>query len=241
MNIANITPIFYTLLPVTAILLALILGLLCKPKGLMLNLIQAFSAGILLAGIAVDLLPQLNFLHYSFSLSIAMLLGLILMLGLTKLNPICCANENKTSPLLPFVTAFALEFFINGVVIILAALASQFIAIITALSLSICCFVCGLTITTRFLSLHFATEKIILFIFLMTLLFPIGGILAYLFLLQLPSIWINDMIAFSIGILLYITTADLLISGLKPQSHWPKVMFYLGFLIILWIKANLGN
>lgn len=137
------TSILYTLIPTCAVLLALLLGLASKPKGLMLNFIQAFSAGILLASIAVDLLPQLNFSHYGISLSISMLVGLLLMLGLAKLIPNCCSSENKTAPLLPFTTGFSLEFFINGAVIVLSALAGQFVSIIVAISLGICCFVCG--------------------------------------------------------------------------------------------------
>ncbi len=241
MNHTNPISVFYTFLPTGAVLLALILSLSYKPKGLMINVIQAFSAGILLAGIAVDLLPQLNFSTDGFSLSIAILLGLLLMLGLTKLNPACCANENKITSLLPFVTTFSLEFFINGIVIVLSALAGQFVSMVTAISLSICCFVCGLAITTRFITVRFAAIPTTLFISLMALLFPLGGLLAYLFLLHLPTIWISDMIAFGIGVLLYITTTDLLIAGFKPKNYWPKIMFYFGFLLILWIKAKLGS
>lgn len=241
MNSTMLPAVFYTCLPAAAVLVALILGLSYKPKGLMINVIQAFSAGILLAGIAVDLLPQLNFARYGLSLSVALLLGLLLMLGLTRLNPACCASESKKAPLSPFITAFSLEFFINGIVIVLSALAGQFVSMVTAISLSICCFVCGLAITTRFITVHFTTLRIILFIGLMALLFPLGGLLAYLFLLKLPIIWVSEMIAFGVGVLLYITTTDLLIAGFKPKSYWPKLVFYVGFLLILWIKAKLAS
>ena len=241
MNPTNITSVFYTLIPTGAVLLALLLGLSCKPKGLMINFIQAFSAGILLASIAVDLLPQLNFSRYGISLSISMLAGLLLMLGLAQLSPNCCSSENKTAPLLPFTTGFALEFFINGAVIVLSTLAGQFVSIVVAISLGICCFVCGLAVVTHFISVGLPFAKVTFSVFFMALLFPIGGIVAYLFISHLSTMWSGNMIAFGMAILLYIITTDLLVGGFKPKSHWSKILFYLGFLIILWIKATLGG
>lgn len=240
MPIHSIIPVYYTLIPSAAVLLALVLALSIKPRGIMINMIQAFSGGILLAGIAVDLLPQLDFSSYDLSLSVSMLLGLLLMLGLSKLNPNCCTTETHNSPLAPFVTGFSLEFLINGIVIVLSALAGQFVSIITAISLGICCFVCGMAVTTRLITVNMSTKKIATSMFLMALLFPVGGVLSALFLFKLPHIWIEDVIAFGVAVLLYITVFDLILSGFRAKGSLPKMVFFIGFIMILLIKANMG-
>ena len=240
MPTSSIIPVYYTFIPSVAVLLALVLALSVKPRGLMINLIQAFSGGILLAGISIDLLPQLDFSAYDLSLSLSMLLGLLLMLGLSKLNPSCCSTESSSSSLAPFVTGFSIEFFINGIVIVLSALAGQFVSIITAISLGICCFVCGMAVTTRFITVKMNTKKIVTNMFLMASLFPVGGLLSALFLFKLPHIWIEDVIAFGVAVLLYITVFDLIVSAFKVKSSLPKVVFFIGFMIILLIKANMG-
>lgn len=240
MGVIHMSAVYYTLIPAFAVLLSLVLGLLARPKGLMINSIQALAAGTLFAVISTELLPQLDFSHSWLSLSIAIFLGLLLMLALSKLNPNCCNSEVKTAPLAPFITGFSVEFFINGMVIVLSALAGHFTVFITSISLSVCCFVCGLSVTTRFHSVGFSNGKNSISVFLMALTFPIGGLLGVLFLSQLPQIWIKDVIAFGMAILLYILTADLILEGFKPKSQRPKLLFYVGFVAILLIKSNLG-
>ncbi len=240
MGAAHALAVYYTLIPALAVLMALFLGLLAPPKGLMVNSIQALAGGTLLAVISAELLPQLNFSHSWHSLSIAILLGLLLMLALSKLNPNCCNYEVKTAPLAPFIAGFVAEFFVNGMVIVLSALVGHFTVVITAISLSVCCFVCGLSVTTRFHSVGFPAGRSLVSVFLMTLAFPIGGLLGALFLSHVPQIWIKDVIAFGMAILLYVVTSDLIIEGFKPKSWWPKFLFYIGFVAILLIKSNLG-
>ena len=163
---------------------------------------------------------------------------LLLMLGISQLNPDCCNTEAKASPILPLVTGFSIEFLINGLVIVMAVLASQFASMITAISLAICCFVCGLTVTTRFIMVGFITKRTVISVSLMALLFPVGGVIGLLFLNHLSSFWMEEIIAFGMAILLYIATADLLLEGLKGKSNWPKVSFYFGFLLIILINAR---
>ncbi len=238
--LSNHSSIYYTLIPVVTVLLALGFGLSIKPKGLLINIIQALAAGTLLCVVASELLPQIKFAGNGVSLSLALTLGMLLMIGLSRLNPGCCGSDASKTPLTPFVAGFSLEFFINGIVIVLSVLAGHFASIIAALSLSACCFVCGLSITTRFISVGFSTRKTIISVFFMALAFPAGGIISYFLLTRLANNWIQDIIAFSIAVLLYIATADLLKEGFKPKSSWPKVSFYAGFLLILLVKAYLN-
>jgi len=123
-------------------------------------------------------------------------------------------------------------------VIVLAILAGQFASFITAVSLAICCFVCGLSVTTRFISVGFSTRRTIASVLSMSALFPIGGLLGLFFLLHLSSFWMQEIIAFGLAVILYVATADLLLEGFKNNSAWAKVSFYAGFILILIINAK---
>ena len=237
MQMNYLNSLYYTFIPAAAVILSLIIGLSIKPRGIVIQMIQALAAGILLAGIAVELLPQLHFSQYGLSLSIAVLLGLVLMLILGRLNPACCSSEEKSTSLSAFISGFSIEFTINGLVIVLSVLASQFASMLTAISLAICCFVCGLSVTTRCMTVELSKQRTSMTVSLMALLFPVGGLLGMLFLNHISMLWAEEIMAFGMGVLLYIATADLLLEGFKSKSYWPKISLYLGFLLIVCINA----
>ena len=229
---------FYnTLIPAMAVILSLITGLTTKPKGIMVQITQALAAGILLACIAGELLPKLNFTQNPVSLSLAVISGLTLMLILSRINPGCCSSTQTATPLLPFITGFAIEFAINGLVIVLTVTASAFASLITAISLSICCFVCGLTVTTRLLHSGYNAKHTTASMLAMSTLFPLGGLFGFFSLQHLSAFWNTEIIGFGMAILLYIATADLLISGFNSKSNLPKVSFFAGFLLIVILQS----
>ncbi len=233
-----INSVYYTLLPTCAVALALLAGITIKPRGVLIDIIQALAAGILLACVATELLPQLKFSQHSMSLTFSILAGLALMLSLSQINPGCCSAKSSSTPLTPFVTGFSIEFTINGLVIVLAVLAGHFAALITAVSLAICCFVCGLSVTTRFMQVGFSLRRTLLSVLVMSMLFPIGGLLGLVFLLHLSGFWRQEIVAFGLAVILYVAIADLLLEGFKNNSAWAKIAFYFGFLLILIINAK---
>ena len=238
MAISVIGTLGYTLVPSAAVVLALCVGLMMRPVGSMINSIQACAAGVLLSGIAVEFLPQLHFARYSVSLSLFFFLGLALMLALNRLNPGCCSSQVKSPPLLPFVTGFSIEFFVNGMVIALSVLAGHFAVLLAAVSLAVCCFVCGLSVTTRFITVKLSMNRTVFGVMLMALAFPVGGLLGLVFVAHLPAIWVEDAIAFGMAVMLYIATVDLLMEAFRTSNNFPKIMFFIGFILILLMKAK---
>lgn len=231
--------LLYTLFPTATILIGTLITLITKPKGLFIPVIQALAAGVLLAGIATELLPKLDFHHYSFSLTLSFLVGLLLMLGLSQLNPGCCGST-KNKPLTPFVTAFALEFFINGVTITLSGTVSPIAGFLVGISMGICCFVCGTSVAVRFHSQGFSHFRNIASMTLLALLPVVGGVVTLGLLKQMPPIFTSDIIAFGIAVLLYIATADLLLGAFKNENNWVKISFFLGFILIPILGAHIG-
>jgi zinc transporter ZupT len=237
-QIIHIHDVFLTLIPAASVIVALVLGLSARPRGLLIQVIQSLAAGVLLACVATQLLPVLNFSQHSGSLSVAIALGLFLMLGLARLNPGCCSQKAAASPLLPFVTGFSIEFFMNGVIIVLAGLASYQAAMMAAFSLAVCCFVCGLSVTTRLLTHNLKQKRVVWGVLCMAALFPVGGLLAYWGLSKLSSYWMGEVMAFCLAVLFYIATADLLPEGIKGSSVWPKISLFSGFVLIVVLHAH---
>ena len=232
--------LLYTLLPMGAICLAALFVMSLRPRGIFINAIQAFSAGILLAGISLELFPKLDLNQYGLAVSITLLCGLVLMLLLHKLSPGCCGDKARSMPLSPFLAAFCVEFFLNGIIITLSGLAGHLAAFIVALSLGICCFVCGMSVATRLLSRKFSRKLTWFCCFMMSLLLPLGGFLASLFVAHMSIVWIDSVIAFGIGVLLYLATADLLIEAFQKPNSSLRVIFFLGFIVVILIKTLLG-
>lgn len=232
------TLFYYTLIPMLSIWLSAVLTVAAKPKGLFVNIMQAFSAGIILASVALTLLPHLTLSGHLYSISISVLAGLALMLLLKRLNPDCCHSDNNTASLTPFLTAFAIEFFMNGVLITLAGTASHTTALLIAISLAICCFICSATVASRLTHTGMKRARAIVIVMLMGALTPLAGLLSMSLLPMLTTTCIDMLLAFGIAILLYIATADLLLGAYKSKSDWVPIGFFIGFLVII-ITATL--
>jgi zinc transporter ZupT len=228
----------YTLFPVVTIFLGAVMTLLTRPKGVFIHVIQALAGGVLLAGIATELLPRLSFAEHGASLIVAFVLGLVLMLALNQLNPGCCSGKRGGS-FAAFVLAFALEFFLNGILIVLAGVVSTLAGFLTGVSMAACCFVCGISVAVRFREKAFSSVASLSFMFLLALLPLVGGLLCLLLFRDASTIVTDDIIAFGMSVLLYIATTDLIVGAFKSESAWVKVSFFLGFIMIPVIAAAL--
>lgn len=224
--------LLFCLFPVATIFTAGLLVFVVKPKPRFVHVIQAFAAGVLLAGIATELMPRLNFHQHPALLTIAFFAGLALMLGLNKLNPGCCGGGNPHKPLAPFITAFALEFFINGILIALAGVVSLLAGMLVGISMAICCFVCGTAVAVRLHEKQYGARAHALVMLSLALLPIIGGVLSLLLLIHLPGTVISAILAFGVSVLLYIASADLLLSALKENGSFVKIAFFCGFIVI---------
>lgn len=237
----SLMPLGQTAIPMIAVLIASFLMISYRPQGLWLNAIRVFAGGTLLAVIAQDLLPQLQITLYPTQIIGAMVLALLVMAGLNQINSSCCSHSEPSTPLSTFIIAFGLEFFINGLLIAFASLSTPMTGWLIAISLAMCCFSCGMAVASRLAAASWTRLSMSLTMVALAILFPIGAVIAMLFLNHISMRWYDAILAFSMTILLYITSVDLITPGFKQPHFRLKIIFFTAFIVFIAITAFKGT
>lgn len=228
-------------IPSLAVILAGIVAVIKKPTELVMNLIRVFAGGVLLGGLAANLVPELDFKHDVFYINAAILLALALMWVLKKISPECCGHEAASgSKLSIFLTAFAIEFLLNGMLIAFSVTLSQATGVVVAISLALCCFSCGMAVAGRLTRTGWSWQRRMLMMIALALLFPIGVIIIMsIHGGHVAALWFNIVLAFAIGILIYIAITDLIVPGFSKNNgrFVLQFVFFIGLVLVFMLKG----
>jgi len=226
------TAALVSLIPFAVVWLAALTIKIGKPSALLVLITQATAAGFILASICTEFMPRV-LQSSSITVAIGFLLGFLLMLFVQRLGGDCCSSTAENKPLAPFLIPYAVEFFINAVLIGIASATNHVTLVIIAISLSLCCFVCSMSVATRIFSSALEISQKFILLFAMALLFPIGTVLGAWVMVSMPSIWLIDLLSFSIAALFYLVTVELLHEAFAKKNQKAISAFFLAFLFVL--------
>lgn len=223
--------LIYLSIPIFTIILSSIIFKLVTLNSHSKSMIQHFSAGVVLAALAVELIPELYNTPFKIQLITGYIIGTTLMLIIQKI----CRNNHSlggksTSSLL---IAVAIDIFIDGLLvgISFAISIAKGLVISVALSLELLFLILSVDITLQ------KSGKKLLPILLINIVFAIlvfAGSAFGLTFFNAPKSTIVLITSFGAAALLYLVIEELL-----REAHEEKVtttstaMFFLGFLIIL--------
>ncbi len=247
MNIIEIA-LLYSLIPFGLAWVSTCLLGVYKPKGISINIIQGTASAFILATIAKDLIPKI--LHGNhWAMSIGFAVGIILMVLVAKYSEPCCGGGNgdacgvshdkthqhaeKKKPLAPFLAGYIMEFFLVGLLIGITTAVQHHLLFIIVISVSLCTFVCSMSVSTRLIEAGIVRFRRIFTIFLMTLLFPLGALVGIGMMLYSPGFLVEMVFAFAVAILLYLATKELLMDAYRVESSTVPLVFFAAFLLVL--------
>jgi ZIP family zinc transporter len=193
-----------------------------------LNYIISFTAGVLIAVVFFDLLPEISRMANSLSVGMAfpmlfLVLGFLVIHILEKMSAIHHVHGedcNVRHPTVGVVSAIgmALHSFMDGVGIGMGFHINPAIGIIIAIAVIAHGFCDGLNIVSVMLLNKNNRKRTVKFL-LLDAIAPILG-LALTFLLQIPDSFLMIFLSFFAGFLLYIGAADLLPEAHSKKSSW---------------------
>ncbi len=244
MNIIEIA-LLYSLIPFGLAWISTCLLGVYKPKGISINIIQGAASAFILAAIAKDLVPKILVGNH-WAMSIGFAVGIILMVVVAKYSDTCCGGGSDTcgvahdtphqhkeekKPLAPFLTGYIMEFFLVGLLIGITTAVQHHLLFIIVISLSLCTFVCSMSVSTRLIEAGIVKGRRIFTIFLMTLLFPLGALVGIGMMLYFPGYLVEIVFALAVSILLYLATKELLIDAYRVESLFVPLVFFASFLL----------
>lgn len=237
------TPIYVTLhalIPAVFILLGGFIGLIFSIKSTLKSIIQHFVAGIVLAAVAVDLLPKILNTGSTFTIAIGFIIGAVLMLLLMWLTERLEKNvtAEQASSYLGAVIAVAIDIFIDGFLIGISFIAGRESGLLVSVALATCAFFLAISIAMILKDRNVVIKKRIAWIILLAILMPLGAFIGSSVVTHLPESWLTEMLAFGVAALLYLAVEELVLEAHEEQTDtpWITAPFFLGFLAVLLLK-----
>ena len=230
----NLAIIQYSLLAAAVLLLGAGIGYFLKMNSKSISLMQHFTAGVVFAAVATEILPKILEVHSPMHIAIGFSLGVILMVLIKTLTGRIETSNQFSWGLL---VGIGIDLFIDGLLIAIAFLSGEKTGQLMALAL---------VLEVAFLALSLSTDLIqkkttLLFrigVFgAFSLLLPLGTGSGILILSLLPSAFFTEALSFGAAALLYLVTEELLVEAHETKDT-PLITssFFLGFLIIFLFK-----
>lgn len=206
------------------------------PSPRMKSSFQHFVSGLLIASVAIELLP--NIIHQSkWTVALGFVVGTIVMLlirqfahRLEKID-----SEEKTLPL-GLLFAIGVDIFIDGLLIGVSFLAGAKGALLVAIALGFDVGFLGLTCLITLKDKGISPKRARIISSFLPLLVVLGAAIGTTFLAFLPKEILIETLAFGVAALLYLAVEELLIEAHKiEENSFVTSMFFLGFLLIFLI------
>jgi len=232
--------IIYALLPVGAIILGGITGLIKKPNGAFTSSILHFAAGVVFSVVAVELLPDIIKQHKPIEVGIGFGLGIATML-LVKYFVERLENKDedlidRTKLPLGLLIAMGIDLLIDGLLLGVGFAAGNKEGILLSVALALEVFSLGLAITLACSKSRISNKKVLIIIVILGLTFFIGAVLGITLLAGLSQEMLELVLSFGLAALLFLVTEELLTEAHEEkETPLQTACFFGGFLLFLLI------
>lgn len=234
MPISLSTTLFFTSIPVAALLCGGAIAAFRPPATRWRSAIQHFAAGVVFAVVAVEILPDLRNQHEPWGMALSFGFGIAVMLGLRKFTE---RNEGQATTPVPLswglIVTVGIDLVIDGLLLGVGFAAGAKTGTLLALALTMECLSLGLATASSFAP-SIPRSKVLLTMVLLAALFIIGAALGLTLLHNLSGEPFTWVLGFGCAALLYLVTEELLVEAHEvAETTFASAMFFVGFLIFL--------
>ncbi|WP_413503758.1 transporter [Serratia grimesii] len=225
--------VLYTLFPAAATVVGAAVALYRRPGDATMRIIHHFTAGIVFAAAATEILPDLK-QQSPWAVLLGGTAGVLLMLLVRRLG------ERAQGPI-GFVAAVGVDIFIDGLVLGIAFAAGAKAGLLLTLALTLEVLFLGLSIIGDLRDFLGKRIRAMLAVAGLALLLPLGGMLGAP-IATLGAFWLTAFLAFGLIALLYLVTEELLVEAHEGGKDTPlaTAMFFAGFLLLLLLEEGIG-
>ena len=235
----------YALFPITAMIAGGAVTSFYVPGPQFRNAVQHFTAGVVVAAVAVELLPSMVKIHAPLAVALGFSAGIIAMFavrGLTeRLNPeeehpelhesAPALNRKNTTPL---IVAVGVDAIMDGLLIGIGLAAGQKAGALITVALTLEMLFLGLALSGSLAQAGTARGRSIAIISGCALFLAIGAVTGAGLLGGLHGFGLELVLSFGCASLLYLVTEELLLEAHKtPETRLTTITFFVGFLLML--------
>ena len=233
--------------PAAALVAGAILASVRRPPPWLSSLAQHLAAGVVLASVAVELIPELR-TRSPLLTAVGFLLGIVLMLALRivvrrlgRETSRGVVARREGGPPLGLVAATGLDLLMDGLVLGAAFAVGQGAGIVLAIALTIELVFLGLSSVLALSKAGVAARRSIGVAVGLAATFVIGAILGIVILGAAPSAILTLTVGVGAVALMYLVAEELLVEAHEgPETEANITVFFVGFLIVL-VFAELGH
>lgn len=232
--------------PTLAVILGGVVATIRSPGPRLQSAIHHFTAGVVFAAAAAEVLPDLLHSHgesAAIEVVIGFAAGTTLMLGLRRLSDwleqrrrqrapgkLKPETENPTS----LIAAVGIDVLIDGVLVGVGFAVGVQQGILLTFAITLELVMLGLSIASAMSKIGASRGKSIALTTIPAGMFATGAILGVTILAGLAGEALEMVLAFGIAALLYLVTEELLTEAHEgPETSWGAAMFFTGFLVLL--------
>ena len=203
------------------------------------GLVQHFTAGLVVAALAGEAIPDVIERHQQVPTVIGFVLGVALMIGLARMMGEKGDFDKGASPW-RLVVPLGVDALIDGLVIGIGLTAGVAVGTLIAVALSFEMFFLGLTTAATLRKDGRSPRWVVAITTGAALLIGVGATLGLTVLSGLGSGVITGLLAFGCAALLYLVIEELLVDAHEvPEGPLATPMFFAGFLLLMIVEMSL--
>ncbi len=228
----------FALYPAFALLIGGAYALVRVPGAGARSAIQHFTAGVIFAAVATELLPDLMHRRMPFVTLAGFSLGVLVMLGIKYLAEKAGQKGiTKTKQPTSLLVTLGIDVALDGLLIGLGFAAGQKQGLLLTVALSFEVLFLGLSCSTALVGAGAGRRKVITTLLILATCLMIGALAGAAMLTAASPTVIDGVLAFGVAALLYLVIEELMVEAHDvPETALQTAMFFIGFITLLTIE-----
>ena len=224
-------------LPVLAGILGAVIAVLRPPRPAVVSGVQHFAAGVVMAAVAGEVLPQLSERGPLWLIVVGFAAGVAVLVGMRHLEGEESSPGAGGLPVV-FLIVVGVDLFIDGLLVGTGAAVSAETAKIIAIALTVEVLFLSLSVALRLISCGASRFMAAAVTAGLSLVVAVGAILGALVLRGAGDAVLSLVLAFAAAALLWLVVEELLVEAHEtPERPWTAAMFFVGFLALFCLEA----
>ena len=223
--------------PVLAGILGAVIAVLRPPPPAVVSGVQHFAAGVVMAAVAGEVLPQLSERGPLWLIVVGFAAGVAVLVGMRHLEGEESSPGAGGLPVV-FLIVVGVDLFIDGLLVGTGAAVSAETAKIIAIALTVEVLFLSLSVALRLISCGASRFMAAAVTAGLSLVVAVGAILGALVLRGAGDAVLSLVLAFAAAALLWLVVEELLVEAHEtPERPWTAAMFFVGFLALFCLEA----
>lgn len=232
------TVFFYMLIPMAAVVGGGALSAVWEPASSTRSGIQHFAAGVVLAAVAIELLPEVTEGGHTFSVVVGFVIGVALMVTVKQAGNRMESAQFAGAGMLALWLTVGIDIFVDGILVGVSFLAGTEKGVLITIALTLEAFFLALAAATTLRNRGQSRVHVFLAAIALAVLLGCGALLGAGLFADASTGLLHGVIAFAVSALLYLVVEELLVEAHEvEETPTTTVLFFAGFLSVMMMET----